>query len=95
MRGKVISFPLPKDHWLFAESEDGPEEPPTPMRMGLDDERRKEMESALRQAGQYAIRAATANGTDDDYDPDSIIQNLIVGMLGYHTSDGLSHIGEG
>ncbi len=88
----VMSLPLPDDHWLFADPESGYEKPPMPMQMGTDDPRRPEMEEKLRQAGRYAIRAATSNGKIDDYDPDAIIQNLIVGMLGFFTSDGLSHL---
>ena len=88
----VIDFPLSKDHWLFAEPESGYEIPPMPMRIGTDDPRRSEMKEMLQQAGRYAVRAATSNGKIDDFDPDAIIQNLIVGMLGYNTPDGLSSL---
>lgn len=44
--------------------------------------------TALKKAGQYAVRCATENGTINDFDPDALIQNLIVGFLGYHTEDG-------
>ena len=84
----TISLPLPDDHWLFAEPESGYENPPMPMRIGTDDPRRREMKEMLQQAGRYAVRAATANGKVDNYDPDAVIQNLIVGMLGYNTPDG-------
>jgi hypothetical protein len=30
------------------------------------------------------------NGKDADFDPDALIQCLIVGFLGYYTPDGLS-----
>lgn len=86
----VMSLPLPDDHWLFAKSESGHEKPPIPMRMSTDGPRRAEMRKKLQQAGRYAIRAATMNGKIDDFDPDALIQNLIVGMLGYNTPDGLS-----
>lgn len=86
----VISLPLPDDHWLFAEPESGYEKPPMPMRIGTDDPRRSEMKEMLQQAGRYAIRAVTSNGEIDDFDPDALIQNLIIGMLGYNTSDGVS-----
>jgi hypothetical protein len=85
----VGSFPLPKGHWLTAGS-DGFNVPPMPMRMGWDRPERKRMESALREAGKYACRAATNNGKIIGFDPDALIQNLIVGMLGYWTIDGLS-----
>lgn len=88
----VISLPLPNGHWLFAEPESGCEEPPMPMQMGTDDPRRVEMKEMLQRAGRYAIRAATSNGKINDFDPDALIQNLIIGMLGYNTTDGVSHI---
>ncbi len=90
----VMSLPLPDDHWLFAEPESGYEKPPIPMQMGTDDPRRVEMKKKLQQAGRYAIRTATANGKIVDFDPDALIQSLVVGMLGYNTSDGLSYIEE-
>ncbi len=31
---------------------------------------------------------ATMKGKEQDFDPDALIQNLIVGMLGYHTPTG-------
>lgn len=91
----VMSMPLPADHWLTRE---GYNVPPMPFRMGsrnrlplrtvfLD---RQEMSDRIRAAGKYAIRAATMNGKDMDFDPDAMIQNLLVGMLGYWTADGLS-----
>jgi hypothetical protein len=40
-------------------------------------------------AGKYAVRSATLKGTVMDFDPDALIQNLIVGFLGYYTKDGL------
>ncbi len=87
----TMSFPLPKDHWLYAEGLDAP---PMPFRMGTSDPDRKLWEQRLRVAGQYAVRGATMNGKDTNFDPDALIQNLIVGFLGYHTEDGLSHMGE-
>jgi hypothetical protein len=43
----------------------------------------------LRRAGKYAVRAATMKGKDMDFDPDALIQNLITGMVGYCTANGL------
>ena len=80
----VASFPLPKTHWIFVE---GREEPPAPMRIGIGwarTERAKFIEAAAR----YAIRASTANGKETDFDPDAMVQNMIVGLLGYWTEDG-------
>lgn len=86
----VASMPLPKDHWLYKQEHDNA--PPIPMLMGKSHPEREKYENALREAGKYAIRAATMHGQDDDFDPDALIQNLIVGFLGYHTDSGLSEL---
>lgn len=83
----TASFPLPKDHWLYESTG----EPPALWRVG---------EGALRSlwaeqitlAARYAVKASTMSGLDDDYDPDALVQNMIVGLLGYWTHDGRSHI---
>lgn len=80
------SYPLPKDHWLYA---DHPNVPPMPLRVGLGEERSAKAEE-IRAAARYAIRAATMNGKEQDFDPDAMVQNFIVGMLGYWTETGLS-----
>lgn len=83
----TMSMPLPKDHWLYTE---GFNDPPMPMRRGTDDPRRKEMEEMLRAAGKYAVRCATMNGKDEDFDPDALVNQIVIGMLGYYTPDGLA-----
>jgi len=82
----TASFPLPKDHWLTA---DGDNVPPMPMRMGTG-LLRDEAASQVRAAARYAIRASTWNGKESDFDPDAMVQNFVVGMLGYWTPSGLS-----
>ncbi|WP_338615489.1 hypothetical protein [Pigmentiphaga sp. CHJ604] len=82
----VASMPLPKDHWL---TQPGFNTPPMPMRMGAGAERER-LAEMLRAAGRYAVRCATMNGQDEDFDPDALVQNLVVGALGYWTDDGLS-----
>lgn len=84
----VASFPLRKSHWIYAE---GDNDPPMPMRIGVGPER-KELEAQIRAAAKYAIRAATMKGTEMDFDPDAMVQSLIIGLLGYWTEDG-SHGG--
>lgn len=89
----VMSLPLPENHWIYGDStledEWGLESPPMPMRTGTDDPRREELRKMLIAAGKYAVRASTMKGKGMGFDPDALIQNLIVGMLGYHTPDGL------
>jgi hypothetical protein len=80
--------------------------PPMPFKMGAKDVirmwpyrlpipgiktlNRQDMSDRIRAAGKYAIRCATMNGKEMDFDPDAMLQNLVVGFLGYWTADGLS-----
>lgn len=84
----IMSGPLPKGHWIYEEAD----EPPMPFKMGTDDPRREEWTEKIRAAGRYAVRGATMSGKESDFDPDALLQNLIVGMLGYNTPDGDSHL---
>lgn len=86
-RFAVLSLPLPSDHWLTAEGEDIP---PMPFRLGTDDSLREWYQGQIVAACRYAVRATTNNGTIADFDPDAMCQNMVVGMLGYHTPNGLS-----
>jgi hypothetical protein len=79
----VGSFPLPKDHWL---TQPGHNEPPMPWRTDDGSPRRKALEEAIRAVGKHALRASTLNGQDMDLDPDALIQNLIIGFLGYYNT---------
>lgn len=63
---------------------------PMPLRMGTDSDRRRGMEEAVRAAAKYAIRASTMNGAIIDFDPDAMVQNMAVGLLGYNTPTGLA-----
>jgi len=80
----VASMELPKDHWLYKE---GFDEPPAGLRVGFSPER-EDLVKKVREAGRYAVRASTMNGTEPDWDPDAVVQNFIVGLLGYFTHDG-------
>ena len=51
---------------------------------------REEFAHAITAAGRYAVRCATMNGAETDFDPDALVGNLVVGMLGYWTEDGLT-----
>ena len=83
----TASWPLRKDHWIYAE---GHEEPPPPFRIELG-EKRKWLADQIREAARVAIRRSTMNGREMDFDPDALVQNLIVCLLGPWTSDGHSH----
>lgn len=83
-------FPLPKDHWIYQSSGDGSGEPPAFMRMGTQSPFRPVFEKAAREAAKYAVRATTRCGQDQDFDPDALVTNLLIGLFGYFTPDGTS-----
>ena len=79
----VISFPLPNDHWIYSPSEfrDGEYDPidlPKPI---LTHALEKQVVAAIR----YAVRAATINGQEKDFDPDSLVQNAVYALCGPFT----------
>ena len=80
----VASYPLPKDHWLYADHENVP---PAFMRIGIGP-KRSELAKQIASAARHAIRASTMNGKEMDFDPDAMVQNMVVGLLGYWTEDG-------
>lgn len=90
------SFPLPADHWLY-ESKDERftcvGAPPAPLRLG-NGPLRDAMAAMLWEAGKYAVRAATRCGTELDFDPDALVMNLVVGLLGPGTETGYPDPGE-
>lgn len=80
----VVSFPLPSDHWLYAEREYAldavePTDLPAPI---LTHALRAEIVAAMR----YAIRAATDCGKISDFDPDALVQNAVYAMCGPYGS---------
>ena len=81
----VMSWPLPADHWLFRE---GCNESPMPMCVGEGDERSRLCQQ-ITAAARFAIRASTRNGKEMDFDPDAMVQNMIVGLIGYWTATGM------
>ncbi len=87
----TMSLPLPADHWLTAP---GDNDPPMPQRVGMDDPRRRELVEQVEAAARYAVRATTSNGAVTDFDPDAWVSNMVVGLLGCFTPDGLSHADE-
>ena len=79
----VMSFPLPKSHWLYAEREyrDGEYEPIELGKPILTHELRGVVVSAMR----YAIRGATNLGKEMDFDPDALVQNAVYALCGPYT----------
>lgn len=62
-----------------------------PLQVGLSEER-DQLASAITEAARYAVRASTMNGQEKDFDPDAMVQNMIVGLIGYWTSTGESRL---
>jgi hypothetical protein len=82
--------PLPKDHWLFQRARNGEiPAPPMPIRMGTGPAR-DAMEVGIADAVRWAFKIVTRNGQDMGTDPDALVRNVILGLLGYETPDGLS-----
>ena len=76
----ILSLPLPKDHWLYAEreyEEDAiePKDLPAPI---LTHALRQQVIDAIR----YAVRASTNCGKEDDFDPDALVQNAVYALCG-------------
>lgn len=85
----TMSLPLPKSHWLYEEKENIP---PSGMQIGKESPYRKELEGKIIAAARYAVRTATMNGKIIDFDPDALVQNMQVGLLGYWTASGFSEL---
>ncbi len=78
----VGSFPLPKDHWLYAPQVDGWDSerdcfPDTPQPI-LDESQREAVKAAIR----WAVRGATMRGTEPDFDPDALVLNAAYALCG-------------
>lgn len=80
----VAELSLPLNHWLYSQENNIP---PMPYKMGVVDPRRSEMVQNIRKATKYALRVSTMNG-QTDYDPDAVVQNMVIAMVGYFTLDG-------
>jgi hypothetical protein len=78
----VGSLPLPKDHWLYAPNAEGWDSeldcsPDTPLPI-LDNSQREAVKAALR----WAVRGATMNGKEPDFDPDALVLNAAYALCG-------------
>ena len=78
----VGSFPLPKDHWLYAPNcaewdsvRDTSADTPRPI---FDKSQREAVKAAIR----WAVRGATMNGTEPDFDPDALVLNAAYALCG-------------
>lgn len=51
---------------------------------------KRELSEKIKAATRYAVRASTMCGKEMDFDPDAMVQNMTIAMLGYWTDSGLS-----
>lgn len=87
----TAQLPLPSDHWLYYKPEPFTlDAPPMTMLAPSNHPLRQAMTPKVREALRYALRVTTCNGKYLDFDPDALEQNLLVGLFGYATDDGLS-----
>jgi hypothetical protein len=85
----IMSTPLSEDHWIFKLTDDGfTPLPEFGLLMGTENPARAEMARLITDAVRYGVKCATNNGRDKDFDPDAIVLQSVVGLLGYHTADG-------
>lgn len=70
---------LPADHWL---TQPGDNVLPAPVLKPTSDKKRAELVTAIREAGQYALRTVSENGRVSTFDPDALLQNLVLALLG-------------
>jgi len=75
-----------KNHWLY-DARGRTRPPPMPMRMGTGP-LRAAYEEAVRDASRWAIKSTTNNGTDMNFDPDTMVEHFVIALLGYNTADG-------
>jgi hypothetical protein len=102
-----LACPYPKDHWIYQKHHVPPmdlrmgegdllhltilSDIPNIAPRGMMVINKKQAAGLINAAGRYAIRASTMNGREIDFDPDAMLQNLVVAFLGYWTHDGLDH----
>lgn len=84
----TTSLSLPEDHWLY-QTDESLNVPPPPIRLFEDTNdnehtplERKDARLRITKAVQWALKAATMNGTEQNYDPDAVVQNTVYALLG-------------
>ena len=70
---------LADDHWL---TQPGDNVPPAPVLKATSDKKRAELVTAIREAGMFALRTVSENGRTATFDPDALLQNLVLALVG-------------
>lgn len=78
----TASWPLPADHWLYCDGEEQAKHEQAmfgslPLDPGECADR-----GQVRRATRIALRKATENGKAADYDPDCVVQQLVLALFG-------------
>jgi hypothetical protein len=76
----VVSFPLPADHWSKDQGDLVP--PASIARLAGSASEREWWRKRITDAGRYAFRCASFKGRTADIDPDALIMQLVVGLIG-------------
>lgn len=76
----VIVLPLPENHWMYEPIGECPY--PTLGESGDALGIRRALTERIRTAGRYAIKAATSSGKEMDFDPDALLQNFVLALMG-------------
>jgi hypothetical protein len=75
---------LADDHWL---TQPGDNVPPAPVLKAASDKKRAELVTAIREAGMFALRTVSENGRVAAFDPDALLQNLALALMGEAQAD--------
>ena len=70
----TASLPLPDDHWIYDKE---PDDSPPPCIKEKDN-----TEKEIIEAARWAIRGATMDGKEMDFDPDALVKNIVYSLLG-------------
>lgn len=81
---------LADDHWL---TQPGDNVLPAPVLKATTDKKRGELVTAIREAGMYALRTVSESGRVAAFDPDALLQNLVLALMGQTKTATESDVG--
>ncbi len=86
-----MNFPLPVDHWIYQKAPDGflPIAPNTFLKI-INPGQYDTLSDKIREIAQYVIQVSTNCGRAMDFDPDAMVQNFTMALLGQNPDNVLS-----
>ena len=78
----LASFPLPQSHWIYHKKEHKEHVEGT-LHQFVTEENYQNLKEKVQTAVRLAIQGATMSGKDMDFDPDALVQNAIIELLGH------------